>query len=87
LQEKLQELSLQLHDTLGFFVLRGLDPNEYSPEDNIILFLGLSSYIGEKRGRQDDAGNMLSSSKTQSLSIPIVANLTSHQCIFARRRK
>jgi len=59
LQEKLQELSLQLHDTLGFFVLRGLDPNEYSPEDNIILFLGISSYIGEKRGRQDDAGNML----------------------------
>ena len=25
----------------------------------MIIFLGLSSYIGEKRGKQDDRGNMI----------------------------
>jgi hypothetical protein len=59
---KLLQLTQQLHDTIGFFVLRGLNPEEYSQEDNILIFLGISSYVGEKRGRQDEAGSMLSSS-------------------------
>jgi hypothetical protein len=59
---KLLQLTQQLHDTIGFFVLRGLNPEEYSREDNILIFLGISSYVGEKRGRQDEAGSMLSSS-------------------------
>jgi len=56
---KLLQLTQQLHDTIGFFVLRGLNPEEYSQEDNILIFLGISSYVGEKRGRQDEAGSML----------------------------
>lgn len=40
--------------------MRGLNPDEYSQEDNILVFLGISSYVGEKRGKQDEAGNMLS---------------------------
>jgi hypothetical protein len=52
------------HDLLsgkGFFVLRGLGPQDYSPEDNAIIFLGVSSYIGGKRGMQDREGNILGS--------------------------
>lgn len=61
LREKLHQLAEELHHSRGFFVLRGLNSNNYSPEDNTIIFLGISSYVGEKRGKQDDAGNMLSS--------------------------
>ncbi|KAH6665532.1 hypothetical protein B0J14DRAFT_606306 [Halenospora varia] len=37
----------------GFFVLRGLQPDKHSIEDNIIIYAGVSSYIGSIRGRQD----------------------------------
>ncbi|KAF4628700.1 hypothetical protein G7Y89_g9450 [Cudoniella acicularis] len=37
----------------GFFVLRGLTPDKYNIEDNIIIYAGVSSYIGSIRGRQD----------------------------------
>jgi hypothetical protein len=58
LQERLRACCLELHRGRGFFSLRGLDPDAYSPEDNAILFLGISSYIGERRGKQDAQGNM-----------------------------
>lgn len=41
-------------------MIRGLDPDEFTPEENILVFLGISSYIGVQRGRQDEDGNMLS---------------------------
>jgi hypothetical protein len=59
LHDKLIQLAADLHDGKGFFILRGLNPSNYSPEDNIVIFLGLSSYIAETRGKQDEAGNML----------------------------
>jgi len=40
--------------------VRGLNPDHFSQEDNVVIFLGISSYIGPKRGRQDEEGNMLS---------------------------
>ncbi|KAI1326690.1 Clavaminate synthase-like protein [Xylariaceae sp. FL0255] len=52
------DLANDLHSGLGFFALRGLDPNKYSREDNILIFLGISSYIGEQRGKQDDCGHI-----------------------------
>jgi hypothetical protein len=42
-----------LHNGRGFFVLRGIPVDKYSVEDNIIVYTGLSSYIGSIRGRQD----------------------------------
>lgn len=48
-----------MHRGRGFAVVRGLDPADYSPEDNVVIFLGVSSYIAPKRGRQDEDGNML----------------------------
>lgn len=59
LKKKLLALTVELHEGKGFFVLRGLNPADYTPEDNIIIYLGISSYIAETRGKQDDAGNML----------------------------
>lgn len=53
------QYAIDLHRGKGFVNIRGLNPADYSPEDNILLFLGLSSYIGELRARQDEDGNML----------------------------
>ena len=43
----------------GFFALRGLSPTQYSKLRNIVLYAGIASYIGNRRGRQDEYGNML----------------------------
>jgi hypothetical protein len=60
LGQKLLKAALDVHRGRGFTIVRGLNPKEFSPEDNLIIFLGISSYIGSQRGRQDEDGNMLS---------------------------
>jgi len=57
---KLEQLARDIHSGKGFGCVSGLDPVYYSSEDNVIIFLGISSYIGEKRGVQSDQGEMLS---------------------------
>jgi hypothetical protein len=59
LQGKLLDLTNDLHRGKGFGRVAGLDSQKYSPEDNITIFLGISSYVGEGRGMQDIDGNML----------------------------
>lgn len=54
----LRALAEDLHSGRGFFAVRGLDPKRYSAEDNVLLFLGVSSYVGEKRGLQNDKGHI-----------------------------
>jgi hypothetical protein len=49
-----------VHHGQGFAIVRGLDPDTYSVEDNLNLYLGIASYIGDKRGMQDKKGNMIS---------------------------
>lgn len=56
----LESLARVLHSGTGFFVLRGLDPSHFSQEDNISIYLGISSYIGERRAQQHPDGRMLS---------------------------
>jgi hypothetical protein len=56
---KLKRLGLDVHRGRGFAGIRGLKPGDFSPEDNVVVFLGVSSYIGAQRGRQDENGNML----------------------------
>lgn len=41
-------------------ILRGLDVEKYTPEDLLVVFLGVSSYIAEQRGVQDRLSTMLS---------------------------
>ena len=54
----LDGLTEDLHFGRGFFALRGLNPDKYSTEDNMLLFLGVSAYIGEERAVQDDSGHV-----------------------------
>ncbi|KAK3486066.1 uncharacterized protein B0T23DRAFT_245056 [Neurospora hispaniola] len=56
---KLEEVSDIIHNGRGFVVLRGLNPDKYSSTDNILLYLGVTSYIAETRGMQDFDGRMI----------------------------
>jgi len=57
---KLSNLCADVYEGRGFAILRGLDPDAYSVEDLTVVYLGVSSYIGERRGKQDQRGSMLS---------------------------
>jgi hypothetical protein len=37
-----------------------MSPKEYTAGDNLITFLGIADYVGQRRGRQDLSGTMLS---------------------------
>lgn len=53
----LKDLARELHTGRGFFVLRALPVESYSRTDIILIYAGVSSYIGNLRGVQDrDAG-------------------------------
>lgn len=78
----LGDLSLKIHTGRGFLVLKGFDPNAFTREDNVILYLGISSYIAEQRGRQSHDGSLISRSPPLRSSIsdidllPITAHIT-----------
>ncbi|KAJ5382592.1 Taurine catabolism dioxygenase TauD/TfdA [Penicillium concentricum] len=55
LQPALRDLSKEIHTGRGFVVLRGLRIDDYSREDNVIIYAGVSSHIGNIRGRQQEA--------------------------------
>ncbi|KAJ5485793.1 hypothetical protein N7530_000093 [Penicillium desertorum] len=55
LRPALRDLSKEIHTGRGFVVLRGLRIDDYSREDNIIIYAGVSSHIGNIRGRQQEA--------------------------------
>ena len=59
LSSKLLGVANTLHFGIGFAVLRGLEPKKYSPLDNVLLYLGITSYIAEIRGCQDYDGRMI----------------------------
>lgn len=46
---RLQEITQALHLGRGFAVLRGLELAK-TPEDNMVMYLGISSYVGSQRG-------------------------------------
>ncbi|POS71002.1 hypothetical protein DHEL01_v210603 [Diaporthe helianthi] len=56
---RLVELSLDVHNGLGFAVIRGIKPRDYSVEDLTIAYMGIASYVADMRGCQDKLGNML----------------------------
>ncbi|KAF1986479.1 Clavaminate synthase-like protein [Aulographum hederae CBS 113979] len=59
LGNRLKAVSIELHKGRGFSVLRGLEPRKYSAFDNVLIYLGVTSYVAEKRGCQDSSGNMI----------------------------
>ena len=56
----LTNLSRELHFGRGFFVLRTIPVDSYSRADNVLIYAGVSSYVGEQRGLQDGDGGVLS---------------------------
>lgn len=55
----LKKQAHELHSGRGFFVLRTIPVDSYSRADNVLIYAGVSSYIGELRGRQDTNGGVL----------------------------
>jgi hypothetical protein len=53
LAERLDGVSEACYNGLGFAVLRGLDPERYSEEQNALIFAGLASYVAPARAFQD----------------------------------
>ncbi|KAI0017830.1 Clavaminate synthase-like protein [Xylariomycetidae sp. FL0641] len=60
LTKVLDQCAVELHQGRGVCIIRGLTPQHYSPEENVILFLAIASYIGTQRGVQNAKGDMLS---------------------------
>lgn len=60
LAERLEEVAQDIHNGIGFTILRGLEPRRYTAVENVLIYLGVTSYIGPTRGVQDSSGNMLS---------------------------
>lgn len=59
-ESRINDVSTTLHEGIGFAVLRGLDPKKYSPLDNLLLYLGTTSYVAGTWGCQDYDGRMVS---------------------------
>ena len=53
LSSRLREVSDDVYNGLGFQVVRGIDPSEYSPRQSVILHAGLSAHICPERGYVD----------------------------------
>ncbi|KAH7318670.1 hypothetical protein B0I35DRAFT_409523 [Stachybotrys elegans] len=46
---KLRDLSQAVHNGRFFGVLRGLDPNRFTEEQNVIIYGGIAQYVGKDR--------------------------------------
>ncbi|KAH8203937.1 hypothetical protein TruAng_001879 [Truncatella angustata] len=57
LHVELRRLSNELHSGYGFFVIRGLRVEQYTREENLIIYAGVSSHIAPQLGRQDHKFN------------------------------
>ena len=60
LEAELDSLAKELHTGRGFFVLRAIPVSSYSREENLIIYVGVSSYIANLRGVQDAPYGVLS---------------------------
>jgi hypothetical protein len=60
LSEKLKRVREQVYGGTGVAFLRGLETDSYTNEEIAAIYLGVSSYVAEKRGMQDQRGTMMS---------------------------
>lgn len=59
LGRKLADAALEVTRGRGIVVLRGIGSQHRPLEDNIIIFAGIASYFGDKRGVQGYGNNFL----------------------------
>ena len=71
LGKTLERAAEDLYNGRGFVIVRGLDPDSLSVADSTIIYLGLSSYIAERRGKQDQRGSMLSMISVTALKLKV----------------
>ncbi|KAH7175047.1 uncharacterized protein B0J16DRAFT_292961 [Fusarium flagelliforme] len=50
----LRDISGEVHNGRGFKVVRGIPVDDYTREDNVIIYCGISSHVASIRGRQDN---------------------------------
>ncbi|KAF4612243.1 hypothetical protein D9613_004589 [Agrocybe pediades] len=67
----LRDLSRELHSGRGFFVLRTIPVDSYSRADNVLLYTGISAYVGAQRGVQDAKGGVLAHIKDLTKTEPL----------------
>ena len=65
----MKDLSRELHTGRGFFVLKTIPVDSYSREDNILIYAGVSSYVGNRRGVQDIDDSVLAHIERNVLTI------------------
>ncbi|KAN0064057.1 hypothetical protein ACQY0O_003667 [Thecaphora frezii] len=50
--KRLEQASEEIHNGIGLVVLRGFEPKQWKREEQIIVYAGIASYIGDERLRQ-----------------------------------
>jgi hypothetical protein len=68
LGQRLEKVRDDIYEGRGFSIIRGLEPNDFSVEDFTVIYLGITSYVAERRGKQDQRGSMLSMNPSLTLS-------------------
>jgi hypothetical protein len=56
---KIERQKRELFNGTGLCVIRGINHEEYSVEDLTTVWLGIQAHLADRRGCQDDQGNML----------------------------
>lgn len=49
LSTRLEDLADSLYNGIGFGLLQGLDPSEFTAEENVTIYVGITSYLGDQR--------------------------------------
>ncbi|KAF3912455.1 hypothetical protein ABW20_dc0103813 [Dactylellina cionopaga] len=53
LSDRLKQVSQNIYNGCGFGIVRGLNPDSFTEEENTLVFAGLSAHIASQRGFQD----------------------------------
>jgi hypothetical protein len=53
LSERLRSISYDCYEGRGFGILRGINPDMFTEEENVLVFAGVSAHVGSIRGFQD----------------------------------
>ncbi|KAF2732073.1 Clavaminate synthase-like protein [Polyplosphaeria fusca] len=56
---RLRAISADLHRGSGLAILKNLQPDKYTPWENMVLYAGIASYIGDVRGTQSGSNHVL----------------------------
>lgn len=73
---RLEQIRDDVYEGRGFAILRGLDVDSFSEEELVVVYLGVTSYVAETRGKQNQRGDMLSMFSSYSPFSSVIDVLT-----------